>query len=180
MLSYWLTRYVYQESALDTAEAEDRVRWAAGTIFSGTHIRKRRSHHADYNLNKLALIRQVQPDNSSIVVVDIREHLQSVASTRVFIMAMTMYPEVQAKAQAEIDAVIGTRLPEMADRDSLTYVQCIVKEVLRWRTVLPLGALRWDIVTLIMIADHRCLALPHACIQDDIYKGYRIPKGAIM
>ncbi|CAE6495857.1 unnamed protein product [Rhizoctonia solani] len=85
----------------------------------------------------------------------------SVASTRVFVMAMAMHPDVQAKAQAELDAVIGTRLPEMADRDSLPYIRRIVKEVFRWRMVLP-------------------LALPHACIQDDTYKGYHIPKGAIV
>ncbi|CAE6444816.1 unnamed protein product [Rhizoctonia solani] len=124
MLSFWLTRYVYQESPLRLAEMEDRVRWAAGTIFSaGTDT--------------------------------------SVVSTRVFIMAMAMHPEVQAKAQAELDAVIGTRLPEMADRESLPYIWRIVREVFRWRMVLP-------------------LALPHACIQDDTYKGYHIPKGAIM
>lgn len=38
MLSFWLTRYVYQESPLGLAEMEDRVRWAAGTIFSGMAI----------------------------------------------------------------------------------------------------------------------------------------------
>ncbi|CAE6427748.1 unnamed protein product [Rhizoctonia solani] len=124
MLSFWLTRYVYQKSSLGLAEMEDRVRWAAGTIFSaGTDT--------------------------------------SVASTRVFIMAMAMHPEIQAKAQAEIDAVIGTRLPEMGDQETLSCVQRIVKEVFRWRMVLP-------------------LALPHACIQDDVYKDYHIPKGAIV
>jgi hypothetical protein len=54
-------------------------------------------------------------------------------------MAMAMYPDIQAKAQAELDAVIGTRLPEMTDRESLPYILRIVKEVFRWRMVLPLG-----------------------------------------
>ncbi|KAJ1301800.1 hypothetical protein OPQ81_009028 [Rhizoctonia solani] len=141
MLSFWLTRYIYQESLLDLAEMEDRVRWAAGTIFSaGTDT--------------------------------------SVASTRVFIMAMAMHPEVQAKAQAELDAVIGTRLPEMGDQSSLPYVQCIVKEVFRWRMVLPLGTISQLGGVDKFSSDS--LALPHACIQDDTYKGYHIPKGAIV
>ncbi|KEP46342.1 cytochrome P450 family protein [Rhizoctonia solani 123E] len=84
-----------------------------------------------------------------------------VNSIRVFIIAMAMHPDIQAKAQAEIDNTIGTRLPEVADLESLSYVRCIIKEVLRWRLTLP-------------------LAVPHASIQDDTYKGYFIPKGAIV
>ncbi|CAE6359931.1 unnamed protein product [Rhizoctonia solani] len=85
----------------------------------------------------------------------------TVSSIRTFIMAMAMHLDIQTKAQAEIDSVIGTRLPELADQGSLKYVQCIVKEVLRWRLIKPLAA-------------------PHACIQDDTYKGYHIPKGALV
>lgn len=51
-----------------------------------------------------------------------------------------MHPEIQAKAQAEVDGALNSiRLPEMADRDSLPYVECIVKEVFRWKAVVPLG-----------------------------------------
>ncbi|KAF8749925.1 cytochrome P450 [Rhizoctonia solani] len=64
----------------------------------------------------------------------------TVASSLIFVMAMAMHPEVQTRAQAEIDSVLGgSRLPEMDDRQSMPYVQAIVKEVLRWRSVLPLG-----------------------------------------
>ena len=53
---------------------------------------------------------------------------------------MVLYPDVQAKAQAEIDAVIGsTRLPEFDDRPSLPYVEAILREMLRWKPTLPLG-----------------------------------------
>lgn len=53
---------------------------------------------------------------------------------------MVLHPDVQAKAQAEIDALLGgSRLPEMSDRESMPYVCCIVKEVLRWWPVFPLG-----------------------------------------
>lgn len=53
---------------------------------------------------------------------------------------MTLYPDVQKKAQREIDAVIGTgRLPTMDDRDRLPYVRALVSEVFRWNPIGPLG-----------------------------------------
>jgi cytochrome P450 len=55
---------------------------------------------------------------------------------------MTLFPEVQKKAQAEIDAVVGNdRLPSFSDRSQLPYVEALVKEVLRWNVVAPLGRL---------------------------------------
>ncbi|CAE6457819.1 unnamed protein product [Rhizoctonia solani] len=84
----------------------------------------------------------------------------SVATVIVFVLAMVLHPEVQTKAQTEIDSVLGgTRLPEMTDRDSMPYVCCIVKEVLRWWPAFPLG-------------------VPHASTRDDVYRGYFIPKGS--
>ncbi|KAG6337367.1 hypothetical protein ID866_1740 [Astraeus odoratus] len=77
-------------------------------------------------------------------------------------LAMTLYPNVQKKAQAEIDTVIGfDRLPSFSDRDSLPYVEALVKEVLRWHTVAPLG-------------------FPHCVSEDNIYRGHYIPKGSLV
>lgn len=59
-----------------------------------------------------------------------------------FILAMVLYPDVQARAQAEIDSVIGEglqRLPQWEDRSSLPYVEAVVKETLRWHPAAPLG-----------------------------------------
>lgn len=57
-------------------------------------------------------------------------------------LAMALYPEVQKKAQAEIDAVVGpNRLPEFQDRPSLPYINAVVKESMRWNVVVPLGEL---------------------------------------
>ena len=53
---------------------------------------------------------------------------------------MALYPEVQKKAQAEIDAVVGpNRLPDFHDRPSLPYIDAAVKELTRWNLVAPLG-----------------------------------------
>jgi len=50
----------------------------------------------------------------------------------IFILAMLLNPDCQRKAQEEIDAVVGTeRLPNFNDRDSLPYLECILKETHR-------------------------------------------------
>ena len=58
----------------------------------------------------------------------------------VFVLAMVLYPDVQKCAHAEIDSVIGKyRLPAFEDRASLPYVGAIIREVLRWEPIVPLG-----------------------------------------
>ena len=53
---------------------------------------------------------------------------------------MALYPEIQKKAQTEIDAVVGpNRLPDFHDRHFLPYINAILKETLRWNLVAPLG-----------------------------------------
>lgn len=65
---------------------------------------------------------------------------QTVSAIHSFFLAMTIYPDVQRRAQAEIDAVIGNdRLPTSSDRESLPYVDALVKEVFRWNPVAPTG-----------------------------------------
>ena len=53
---------------------------------------------------------------------------------------MTLYPDIQRKAQEEIDMVVGKdRLPTFADRENLPYVDAVINEVLRFNPVAPLG-----------------------------------------
>ncbi|KAJ3478243.1 hypothetical protein NLI96_g9898 [Meripilus lineatus] len=48
------------------------------------------------------------------------------------IYALSLYPEVQCKAQEDIDRVVGhLRLPDFSDRKSLPIISAIVKEALR-------------------------------------------------
>ncbi len=55
-------------------------------------------------------------------------------------LAMTLYPDVMHCAQAQLDAVIGRgRLPTFDDRPNLPYIEAMVKEILRWRPVGPVG-----------------------------------------
>lgn len=57
-----------------------------------------------------------------------------------FMQAMITWPEVQKKAQAEIDAVVPEdRIPDFSDYEKLPYIATIVKESHRWRPVAPLS-----------------------------------------
>ncbi|TFY59173.1 hypothetical protein EVG20_g7888 [Dentipellis fragilis] len=78
----------------------------------------------------------------------------------VFVLAMILHPECLRRAQEELDIIVGTsRMPTFADEDSLPYVRALIKETLRWRVIAPTAA-------------------AHSTTADDVYKGYRIPKGA--
>jgi cytochrome P450 len=85
----------------------------------------------------------------------------TVSSLMTFFLAMMVFPDVQKKAQEELDRVIGGgRLPTSADKGTLPYIDAIVKETHRWHPVLPMG-------------------LPHLTTQDDVINSYRIPKGLL-
>ncbi|KAI0254606.1 cytochrome P450 [Lactifluus subvellereus] len=79
-----------------------------------------------------------------------------------WLLAMVLYPEIQRRAHAELDSVVGrTRIPTFSDFQHLPYIRAMVKEALRWRPVDPLG-------------------LPHLSTEDDWYNGMFIPKGSMM
>lgn len=59
--------------------------------------------------------------------------------TQYFLMAMTLHPEWQKKAQEEIDRVCGDRMPTLDDYPNLPTVRACLKETLRWRSGVPLG-----------------------------------------
>ncbi|KAF7789960.1 hypothetical protein EIP86_000908 [Pleurotus ostreatoroseus] len=86
----------------------------------------------------------------------------SVSLTGTFISAILLHPDVQRKAHAELDRVLGQdRLPTLEDQPKLPYVTAILREGMRWRPVVP-------------------LAVPHALLKDDEYFGYHLPAGAIV
>jgi len=77
-----------------------------------------------------------------------------------FIQAMLVWPEIQKKAQEEMDRVVGSeRLPTIEDYPNLPYIRCCIKESVRWMPTVVLG-------------------VPHAALKEDTYMSYTIPKGA--
>ncbi|KAI0036365.1 cytochrome P450 [Vararia minispora EC-137] len=76
-----------------------------------------------------------------------------------FTLAMATHSPSQARAQAELDAIVGrARPPTFADLPCLPYIRALVKEVLRWRPILPLG-------------------MPHRVREHDWYNGAFVPAG---
>ena len=87
---------------------------------------------------------------------------QTVSTLATVFLTMSLYPDIQKKAQAELAAVVGpNRLPDFDDRDALVYVSAIVKETLRWFNVAPLG-------------------ISHRTMEDDEFRGYFIPAGTLI
>lgn len=75
---------------------------------------------------------------------------------------LLLNPEVQKKAQAEIDAVIGRdRLPTLHDRPKMPYMEGIVYESIR----MFIG---------------RGLGIPHRALKDTTLGGYFIPKDTMV
>ncbi|KAH9847890.1 CyP450 monooxygenase [Lenzites betulinus] len=77
-------------------------------------------------------------------------------------VALALHPDVQKKAQDELDTVVGpNRLPNHDDSDALVYVNALIKEILRWHIEVP-------------------LSIPHRTIRDDHFHGYFIPAGTVV
>jgi len=69
-----------------------------------------------------------------------------VSANSSFFLLMCLHPEVQRKAQEEIDRVVGhDRLPNAQDRKDLPYVDAIMREVTRFQPVVPLGEPRCEV-----------------------------------
>lgn len=74
---------------------------------------------------------------------------------------MALYPDAQKKVQAELDEVVGAQeLPSSKHLEFLKYVNCTAKECVRWMPTAINGA------------------IPHATVEEDQYRGFRIPAGA--
>ncbi|KAL0563609.1 hypothetical protein V5O48_018456, partial [Marasmius crinis-equi] len=84
------------------------------------------------------------------------------ASLLTFYLVMVLDPECQKRAYDEIVTVVGENsLPDLKDRESLPYVECIVQEVVRWNVIAP-------------------FSVPHRAINDDYFNGMFIPKGSMI
>ena len=80
-----------------------------------------------------------------------------------FVAYLSQHPEIQEKAVAEIGKTFSQKEPmcDVNDDQKCEYVVALVKESLRYYTVLR-------------------LALPRASIRDIVYDGVKIPKGTVV
>ncbi|KAG8924631.1 hypothetical protein FRC00_004905, partial [Tulasnella sp. 408] len=78
-----------------------------------------------------------------------------------FLLAMSLYPDVQARANEEINQFFAEgKSPNFDSQDQMPYMRAIVLESLRWNLPVSFG-------------------VPHKSREDDFYAGYFIPKGTI-
>uniref|UniRef100_A0A8C3LW95 CP2J2 protein n=1 Tax=Chrysolophus pictus TaxID=9089 RepID=A0A8C3LW95_CHRPC len=78
------------------------------------------------------------------------------------LLFMAIYPDIQARVQAEIDAVIGqTRQPALEDRDNMPYTNAVIHEVQRKGNIIP-------------------FSLPREAMKDTDLAGFHLPKGTIV
>lgn len=104
-----------------------------------------------------------------------------------FVLAMVLNPDAYAKAQAEIDRVVGTdRLPEATDRGALPYVECLLVRGLPCSAPLLSDWLRQVALRRAVrsAARYRTLHFPHTHTQragvPHALSEYRIPKGRVI
>ena len=118
---------------------------------------------------------------------------------KVFILSMMTHPDVQKKAQAYIDAVVGDgRMPTFTDRPQLTYIDGILKEIMRYLSIVSFDhshtnpskmesrSSLWSVLNDLpqsrVFIGYRLSssAFPHELINDEEYKGYFIPAGTMV
>lgn len=96
---------------------------------------------------------------------------------------MCLHPEIQARAQAEVDSVVGSdwhRLPSFADRANLPYVNATVLELLRWNPAVPLGAYFSLAFSHNNLPEVYVEGLAHQLAHDDVYRGWHLKKGTVV
>lgn len=106
----------------------------------------------------------LEPESGEEVTTEEESHIKSVAGSlygaasdttvsavKTFFLAMTLYPDVQTKAQAEITAYlkqkrsgstdqtqVASQFITVNDRPDLPYTSALLREVLRWHPIVPL------------------------------------------
>jgi cytochrome P450 len=114
------------------------------------------------SLTEAQKVENFTDEEASYIAGDLVEAASATSSDELigFLMAMVTHPEVQKRAQEELDAVVGPdRLPTLDDMEALPYIRGCLRETLRW---MPTTA----------------MLVPHSPLKDDHYDGFRIPAGA--
>ncbi|THH19618.1 hypothetical protein EW146_g1584 [Bondarzewia mesenterica] len=134
--------------------------WLPGTYFK-TYAKKCAALTREMRDKPFETVKAGMVDGTArpSLTVTLLEENETVSALTTVILALVLHPSVQDRAQAEIDRIIGRAcLPTFENREALPYIGAICRETLRWMPVTPLG-------------------VTHSAYQDDLYKGWGVPKG---
>lgn len=157
------------------AEYDEVVRWVSGSLYGG------KAPHSLSLYSALNLIRlpfsfdYLKLEAKLYVPLTLRiqfgfltDYLSSptiiqIASVlQMIILSLLLHPKAQDTAHQQIRHHLSSKRPvTLDDRPNLPYIDMIIRETLRWHPVLPLG-------------------LARCSVKEDVYKGYRIPKGTVV
>ncbi|KAI5120028.1 hypothetical protein M0805_004657 [Coniferiporia weirii] len=152
-------QFIKESVKLSRATLYDAHEMSKKNFFAGTAIPSMTSRLLEENLTEDGKIANEDTIVNSTSVAYIAGADTTVSTLNTFCLAMLLRPEVQRRAQDELDRVVGKdTLPTMEDKPNLPYIMAICKECMRWQSVTPLAA-------------------PHCAAEDDVYNGYFIPAG---
>ncbi|KAL2855262.1 cytochrome P450 [Aspergillus pseudodeflectus] len=164
-LKYWPTRFSYwKKRVLASREAMDAI-WGEARAF--VEDRRKRGIKRDCIADKLLDEYEAKgsPFTQHAFDMLLGELVEGGAETTsssllTVVLALARNPAIQERARKEIDPICGThRSPTWTDFDTMPFVNCIVKEGMRFRPVISTG-------------------LPHRNAEEDEYEGMLIPKGS--
>ncbi|KAG8738097.1 hypothetical protein FRC10_007290 [Ceratobasidium sp. 414] len=153
----WAEKTVRHRQAPFDSAVKKIVRRCAATVGAASY--KPVNVQAEGTAEPSFISKLLEPeDPTQVVNAEEREMIKVIASSlygagadttssvlQFFFLAMTLYPAVQAKAQAEIDDYLASssdksaRLISMADREHLPYTRAVISEALRWHPVINLA-----------------------------------------
>jgi hypothetical protein len=79
--------------------------------------------------------------NLGTFLAELPNSIKTVSYMSSLFLALVLHPQVQKRAQAELDIAVGRdRLPTFDDRPQLPYIDAICRELVRWQMVTPMGS----------------------------------------
>lgn len=163
----WFPGAAYKRMARRASELSRRARdepvdWVRAQIEAGAAIPSMATALIDAEVDGAPLPSEVINNCTGFAFVAGAD--TTLSTLKSFILTMVRNPDVQRKAQEEVDRVIPMdRLPTLADRGilPLPYLEAILRETYRAYPPGPLG-------------------VPHHSLQEDEYAGMRIPASATL
>ncbi|KIM33229.1 hypothetical protein M408DRAFT_309401 [Serendipita vermifera MAFF 305830] len=162
-LPSWIPGLKFHKYAKEGKEMYDKIRyWAFGEVKQETEKEAADLCVVTRFISNDETSNGYLRDATALMYMGTLFETDTTAALTNFIASMLVHPDVQKRVQKELDEVVGKgRVPTMADIASLEYLRAAWNETLRLFPVL-------------------IASVPHSATQDDVWKGYFIPKNTMI